>query len=69
MLLNREFGSISPRGLLIHHTRPVNASPIWPEESLPIEMDELRRIFGAPHFGLPRNVSEILAHLAAIRET
>lgn len=53
---------------LTRRTRPVSGSPVRSEESLPVEVDEMRRIICAPHFGFPRNVSEVLPHLAAIRE-
>lgn len=38
------------------------------EKPLPVEVDEMRRVFSAPHVGLPRDMSEVFSRLLAVRE-
>ena len=40
--------------------------PVGTEETLPIEVNHVSRVIGAPYLGLPRNHSEILPHLGTV---
>lgn len=44
-------------------------SLIWPEETLPVEMDQVRWIIRAPNLCLVRNVLKIAGHHCAIWES
>lgn len=38
------------------------------EETFSVEVDKMRRVVGAPDFGLPGNIRQILPHLLTIGE-